>query len=666
MITHLPTFSDWDFTVLVPNLQVRLEENRLAIEAIVNNFEAPSWQNTMEPLQDLEESLSRWWAPVSHLHHVCQIEALKAVYEEALSLLSDYETQIGQHKGLYERLSVLWESKEFLSLAQKKALEDSLLAFRLSGVGLNEVERERFKQNEIALNTLSSRFDQNLIEATESWSFLIESKEELRGLPESTMVLIAERAREKGLNGWLLTLDAPTYQAAMLYLENRHLRQKLYEAYIVRASSDNGGDWNNEPILKEILERRQENARLLNFSNYAHMAVVDKMAKQPEKVSQFLENMVHRALQKAHQELEDLRAFVVLEEPDFPPLAPWDIPYWSERYKNHCYQIDEEALRDYFPLTKVISGLNEILQQLFGVSLERLEKAVDVWHPDVQVYVLKEGTETKGYLYADWLARPGKREGAWMDNPVYRIQMKEGIQMPVAFLVCNFRPALDGQPILLKHEEVVTLFHEMGHCLHHLLTEQSVWGVSGISGVPWDAVEFPSQFLEYWCWQKAVIPLISEHYQTQHPLPESCLEQLLASQHFQAGLSLCRQLVYSLFDFTIHQETAVEPKVLFHELQRAIGVLPISPQHCFPCHFGHIFVGGYAAAYYSYLWAEVLAADAFAFFDEKGIFNKELGLKFKEEILSQGGLKSPMDLFIGFRGREPKVESLFAYRGLNS
>ena len=666
-INNLPVFSNRNFSTLVADLTVRLNDNRQKIEQIVHNGAFPTWENTMIPLSIIEESLSRWWSPIAHLHHVCHIEALKAVYEKALSALSFYETDMGQHKGLYERLLTLSESEAFqaYSLAQKKSIDDTLLAFRLSGVALEADSQQIFKQNSMDLDNLSTQFDEHLMEATESWSLLITAQERLRGIPESALQLALQKAVAKGEKGWLLTLDAPSYQAIMCYAEDRSLRQTVYEAYTIRASSLGKPQWNNEPVLRSILEKRRQNAQLLGFEQFAALSVVDKMAKKPEAVLDFLNEIVEKVLGKAKQEAQELQDFVFSVDPSMTALSPWDIGYWSERYKQACYQVDDEAYRDYFPLAKVLSGLNEILTQLFGISLKRVVESVDVWDPAVEVYVLKDREgKAVGYLYADWLSRLGKREGAWMDNPVSRVQTESGIQLPVAFLVCNFRPAVDGKPVLLTHDDVVTLFHEVGHCLHHLLTEVDVWGVSGISGVPWDAVEFPSQFLEHFCWRTEVLPLISAHYQTGEPLPESWLTKLLLSQRFQAALSLCRQLVLSLFDFRLHHEGSDNPQALFLSLQQSIGIWPSNPRNQFPCHFSHIFAGGYAAGYYSYLWAEVLAADAFSLFEEEGILNASLGQRFKENILSAGGVESPNALFARFRGRAPCVDALFRYRGL--
>lgn len=670
ILEQFPSFSTIEPDAIISDLKHRLDQNRLGIQAMVNNPAPPTWENTLALLEDQEEALSQWWSPIAHLHHVKNNPALREAYEAALPALSAYATEMGQNRGLYERLVALSQSVAFnnLDIAQQKIIENHLRDFTLAGVALAPEQQALFKQLDLELVELSNTFENHVMDATDQWFYHVTDPLLLAGIPEGTLCIAAEAAKIKGLEGWLLTLDYPCYSAVLTYAKNAVLREKLYHAYVTRASGESvDKTLDNAPIIHEILQKRQTLSELLGFNHYAELSLATKMVEHPKQVFDFLEQLIEKVRPQAILEYAALQQFAKKLD-NIETLAPWDISYYSEALKKSLHQVDDEALRVYFPIQVVWAGLSAIVQRLYGITLKE-KTGVDVWHDAVQCYRLQdENGQCRGYLYADLYARSQKRGGAWMDECVARKKTSEGIQIPIAFLTCNFQPPTQDKPALLTHDDVVTVFHECGHCLQHLLTQVDYSGVSGIQGVPWDAVELASQFMENWCWQKEALTFISSHYKTNEPLPINMLDNLLKSCHFHSALGLLRQLEMSLFDFTLHAEYTARlgqsAQAVYEDIRAQVSVVPFAPYNRFPCGFSHIFGGGYAAGYYSYLWAEVLACDAFSVFEENGIFDHRSGRRFMQCFLETGGTNSPMIFFKAFRGREPTLNALLKHRGI--
>jgi oligopeptidase A len=608
---------------------------------------------------------------VGHLNGVTNTPEWRAAYEAALPKLTEYSTELGQNRRLYEAWRALADGPAYAALdePQRRAVDNALRDFRLSGVALEGDARTRFGAIRQRLAELATRFSNNLLDATQGWTRQVEDAALLAGIPDSALALYRDAAQARDMAGYVITLEAPAYLPVMQYADNRELRRELYTAYATRASDQgpNAGQWDNSALISEILALRHELAGLLGFASYAELSLATKMAETPAEVVGFLEDLAARTLPLARREYAELQAFA-REQLGLEELAAWDVPYVGEKLRQARYAISQEELRPYFPAARVIDGLFGLVEKLFGVRFEP-ESGVPVWHPDVQVFRLSRGGETLAWCYLDLYARKGKRGGAWMDSSRSRRRRGDGsLQLPAAFLTCNFTPPSGGRPALLTHDEVTTLFHEFGHGLHHMLTRIEVLPVAGINGVPWDAVELPSQFLENWCWQPEAIPLISGHFESGEPLPPALLEKMLAAKNFQAGLFMLRQLEFALFDFRLHRDydpAAPRPVLeVLAEVREQVAVWQPPAFNRFPHSFSHIFAGGYAAGYYSYKWAEVLSADAFASFEEEGVFNRSTGERFLHTILEQGGAREPMALFEAFRGRRPSVDALLRHSGI--
>jgi oligopeptidase A len=667
-----------DFGALQPDqaiaaLEALLASNRAAIEALLAGLpEAPAWDDLVAPLEELDDRLEQAWSPVSHLNGVTNTPEWRAAYEAALPKLTAYTTELGQNRRLFEGYRALADSPAYVALDEprRRAVDNALRDFRLSGVALEGEARARYGAIKQRLAELATQFSNNLLDATQGWTRQVDDANLLAGIPDSALALYRDVAQARGVEGYVITLEAPAYLPVMQYADDRALRQELYTAYVTRASDQgpNAGQWDNSALMAEILALRHELAALLGFANYAELSLATKMAETPQAVLGFLEDLASHSLPLARREYEELQAFA-REQLGLTELAAWDVPYASEKLRQARYAISQEALRPYFPASKVVEGLFGVVEKLFGVRFEP-EPGIPVWHTDVQVFRLSRGGETLAWCYLDLYARKGKRGGAWMDVSRSRRRRRDGsLQLPVAFLTCNFTPPSGGLPALLTHDEVTTLFHEFGHGLHHMLTRIEVLPVAGINGVPWDAVELPSQFLENWCWEPEAIPLISGHHESGEPLPPALLEKMLAAKNFQAGLFMLRQLEFALFDFRLHlhYDPAAPRAVLdvLAEVRGQVAVWQPPPFNRFPHSFSHIFAGGYAAGYYSYKWAEVLSADAFASFEEEGIFNRGTGERFLHTILEQGGAREPMALFESFRGRRPTVDALLRHSGIS-
>ena len=673
-VEALPDFSSIKTSDILPAMEHALAESKRKIEVLVdkiNNGDKAGADSLLLPLGDLDDWLNSIWSPVSHLNAVVNSDELREAYNACLPKLSEYSTWVGQNKGLYQAYKSLKDSAEFeshLDQAQRKSVDNAVRDFHLSGVDLPEDKKKRFGEIKHRLSELTSKFGENVLDATQAWSKLIEDKDELSGVPESSLEAFELAAQQNDANGYWLTLDMPCYLAVMTYCENAQLRQEMYEAYTTRAS-DKGpyaDKWDNGPLMNEILALRQEQAEILGFSNYAECSIATKMTETTDQVISFLNDLAAKSYAAAEKELQELTAFAT-EQYAVVNLNAWDIPFYSEKLKHQKYEISQEELRPWFPLEKVLTGLFAIAEKLFDVSFE--QQTVDTWHDDVRFFkVFRDGKAIAGF-YLDLFARANKRGGAWMaDCRVHRRNTEGALQLPIAFLTCNFNGPVADKPALLTHNEVTTLFHEFGHGLHHMLTKVEEGSVSGINGVAWDAVELPSQFLENWCWEREAIPLMSGHFETGEPLPEEKLDKMLAAKNFQSAMQMVRQIEFALFDFRIHLEyqAGLDVHDVIQQVRKQVAVIQPPEFNRFENSFSHIFAGGYAAGYYSYKWAEVLSADAFSKFEEEGIFNEATGRSFLSNILEKGGSQEPMELFESFRGRKPTPEALLRHSGLTS
>ncbi len=667
--SELPAFRRIRPEHIEPAIDAILAENRARI-AELGEDPAPSWEKTLLPLEELGDRLGRAWSPVSHLHSVADNDDLRASYNDCLAKISAYWTELGQNEAIYQAYRQVADTQAAqLPAAARKLIGNALRDFRLSGVELPPDEKARFKAIRQRLSQLQTRFEENLLDATQAWSRHVGDAGELAGLPESALALAHQTASERGLDGWLLTLEMPSYLPVMSYAAKRELRREMYEAFVTRASDQgpHAGRWDNGPLMHEILALRQELAGLLGFADYAGYSLATKMASDTSEVLDFLGHLAERSRPMAEQEIAEITAFA-RDQDGLHTLEAWDLPYYAERLRQHKHAISQEDLRPYFPAPRVIEGMFAVVQRLYGLQISARE-GVETWHQDVGFYEIRDaGGQLRGQFYMDLYARPHKRGGAWMDECRTRKHYGDVKQTPVAYLTCNFTPPVAGQPALLTHNEVTTLFHEFGHGLHHMLTRVDYPGVAGINGVPWDAVELPSQFMENWCWEREAIDLFSAHHLTGGPLPDELLARMSAARQFQSGMFMLRQVELALFDFRLHmeydRECPTDIQALLDQVRAEVSVVQVPAFNRFQHGFSHIFAGGYAAGYYSYKWAEVLSADAFAKFEEHGIFDADTGKEFLHAILEQGGAREPMDLFIEFRGRRPRIDALLRHSGI--
>ena len=666
----LPPYSAIKPEFVEPAIDQILADNRAAIaELLKTQKENPTWQGLVVAFDELNDRLGQAWSPVTHLNAVCNNPELRTAYEACLPKLSAYSTEIGQNKDLFEAYRKLSESEEAkgFDAAQKKILDNALRDFRLSGIDLPPEQQKRYGEIQSRKSELSSKFSNQLLDATQAWTKHVTDESALAGLPDSAKAQMAAAAQAKGLDGWLINLEFPSYYAVMTYADDRALREEVYAAYCTRASDQgpNAGQFNNGPVMEEILDLRQELARLLGYANYAELSLATKMAESSEQVLSFLRDLAQRSKPFAQRDLNQLKAFAA--EQGVTNLKSWDTGYFAEKLRQARYSLSQEELRAYFPVDKVLSGLFAVVQKLYGIEISEIKDGFDKWHPDVRLFEITENGKHVGRFFFDLYARANKRGGAWMDGARDKRRNAQGeLINPIAYLVCNFTLASGGKPALLTHDEVTTLFHEFGHGLHHLLTRIEHAGVSGINGVAWDAVELPSQFMENWCWEPEGLALISGHYETGEPLPQELLDKMLAAKNFQSGLMMVRQLEFSLFDFELHATHGDGRSVLdvLESIRDEVSVMRPPAYNRFANSFAHIFAGGYAAGYYSYKWAEVLSADAFSKFEEEGVFNAETGRAFREAVLARGGSLEPMVLFVDFRGREPSIDALLRHSGL--
>ena len=647
-----------------PAIRAAIDRHREQLAALLGQSE-PRFDTLIVPFEDANHALARAWNPVEHLSAVQDSEAMRGAYSKCRMLLADYHAEVGQNPALQLACeAILREEGPRLDEAGRKLIENLLRDFRLAGVALAPAQQARFRELMQALSAAQSKFDENVLDATQAWSRHVTDSGELAGLPPAVVARAAAAARERSLEGNLLTLDQPNYQAVLTHAESVPLRREFYEAWTTRASDrgPHAGRFDNSALMEEILALRHETAQLLGFASYAELSLATKMAATPAEVLDFLHELAGHYRPAAQRDFKELERYAGR------PLEAWDVGWYAEKLRKERHSVSQEALRPYFPLPRVLAGLFTVIGRLYGIAIEPRE-GVSTWHPDARYYAIldRRGEEVAGF-YLDPCTRPGKRGGAWMGDCVNRKRLAGREVLPVAHLVCNFTPPADGSPALLTHSDVVTLFHEFGHGLHLMLTRIDYPSIAGINGVPWDAVELPSQFMEQYAWHAEVLPLISGHVDTGEPLPTQLLERLLGSRVFHAGLAVVRQLEFALFDFRLHAEfdPARGGRVgeVLGEVRREVSVVPVPDFNRFAHAFYHIFSGGYAAGYYSYKWAEVLAADAYAAFEDTGVFDATVALRFLDSILSQGGSRDVMEAFVEFRGRRPQVEALLRQDGI--
>jgi oligopeptidase A len=690
----LPRFAQVKPADVTPAIDQLLGENRALLSRLTEDATPATWAGFVEPLEDANERLSRAWGTVGHLHGVLDSPELREAYNENQPKLVQYWTELGHNERLFAKYKALAASAEFdtLSPAQKRIIDNEIRDFRLSGAELPPAEKKRFAEIMEALAKRSTEFSEHLLDATNAFALYIGDAAALAGIPDDALEAAREAAEKDGKRGWKFTLQAPSYLPVMQYADSRALREVVYRAYVTRASEEyaealaharglqanSGGidseppaeaaiaEWNNTPLIGEILKLRREAARLLGYASHAEVSLVPKMADKPEQVLAFLNDLAEKSLPFAKRDYAELTDFAV-KELGLPGLEAWDVAYASEKLRAKRYAFSSQEVKQYFPEPKVLDGMFRVVETIYGVKLER--DMAETWDPSVRFFRIV-GTDGKpvGQFYLDPYARETKRGGAWMDEALSRRMKSGALQQPVAYLVCNFPSPIGGRPALLTHDDVITLFHEFGHGLHHMLTRVDHLGVSGIHGVEWDAVELPSQFMENFAWEWSVLEHMTAHVDTGAPLPRALFDKMTAAKNFQSGMQTVRQLEFSLFDMHLHfefdPEGAKTPLDLMHEIRQKVAVVFPPAYNRFPNNFSHIFAGGYSAGYYSYKWAEVLSADAYSLFEENGVLDPLTGKRFWEEILAVGGSRSALESFVAFRGREPKVDALLRHSGM--
>lgn len=669
----LPIFSELNISEIEPTVKQTIADNKALIEQKLTELDTYTWDNFVAVLDQADDHLGKLWSPISHMNSVVSNDELRAAHDACLPLFSEYGTFVGQHQGLYEAYLSIANSAAFSELTgeQQKVIENALRDFKLAGIALSAEKKKRYGEIKQKLSQLQSTFSNNVMDATLAWSKLVTDIETLAGLPKTAIAAAKQAAEEKEVEGYLFTLDFPSYLAVMSYAENRELRKEVYTAFATRASDQgpNANEFDNSDNIEQILALRHELALLLDFHDFGEYSLATKMAEKPEQVINFLTELAEKSTDQAKQERDQVLAFAK-EKDGLDTLESWDLSYYAELLKQQRYQISDEQLRPYFPESKVVSGLFDVVHRLFDLTIKE-SKGVDLWHKDARFFeIYNRQKEHIGSFYLDLYARAHKRGGAWMqDCRTRRRQIDGSLQLPVAYLTCNFNKPVGKQEALFTHDEVVTLFHEFGHGIHHMLTKVESSGVSGISGVPWDAVELPSQFLENWCWEPEALALISGHVDTGDTLPADLLKKMLEAKNYNSALQMVRQLEFSLFDFILHHQYKVgevgQVERVLADVRSKVAVIKAPAFNRFQHSFSHIFAGGYAAGYYSYKWAEVLSADAFSRFEEEGIFNAETGRSFLTNILEKGGSEAPMTLFKAFMGREPSIDALLRHSGIN-
>ena len=670
-IEDLPSFTNIREESIQPAIEEIIADNLAEIDRLLQQ-PTFTWENLIDPMNLLDDRLSKAWSPVRHLNSVKSNDKLRDAHNACLPLLSDYSSKISQNRDLFEAIRSIVDSEAYpgFNQARQKSLQDALRSFRLGGVDLEGEDQIRFQQLQKDLSDLQSRYENNLLDATQSWQWLTEDAEELAGLPDYALAMLKQSAEQKQLAGYRITLEMPSYIAVMTYADNRELRKRVYDAFCTRASDQGFTDrkWDNASIMEDIVKKRREKAKILGYASYANLSLETKMAESVDEVISFLRDLAARSRPAAEREASERQQYA--NSLGFEgELEPWDYAYYSEKLKNHRFKFKEEDLKPYFSDRQVIDGLFKITGLLFDVSIERSPETVDTWDEQVGFYLIKDKQgQVIGKFFLDLYAREHKRGGAWMDECVNRYQINNHLQIPVAYLTCNLTPPIGDQPALFTHDEVITVFHEFGHGLHHMLTRIDEPDVAGINGVEWDAVELPSQFMENYCWQRDALALIARHFETGEVLPRELYNKMYDARNFESALQMLRQIEFALFDMLLFENTEVESSEDIHQIleqvRAEVSVLKTVPYNRFQNGFSHIFAGGYAAGYYSYKWAEVLSADAFSAFEEEGILNSDTGQRFLSCVLQQGGSRPAMESFCCFRGRKPSIDALLRHSGI--
>ena len=663
----LPRFDAVRSEYVTPAIEALLTENRQLVAAMETDTAEPTWDNFVRPMDDAGEKLSRAWGQVSHLNAVMNSPELREAYNANLPKVTQFSAEVGQNQRLFARYKQLRASAHFelLTPAQKKIVENELRDFRLGGAELPEDKKQRFLAIQEQLANLSSKFQDNVLDATNAFALYIENADDLKGLPDDVLQGMREAAERDGKPGWKVTLRMPCYMPIMQYADNRQLREKIYHAYVTRASEFGQAEWDNTALIDDLLQLRTEEAALLGFANFAELSLATKMADSPKQVLDFLGELGVRAKPYGEKDMQEIRGFGKTEL-GMNKVEAWDIGYLSEKLRVARYAFSDQEVKQYFPETVVLPGMFKVVESIYGVRI--LPKGAAVWHHDVRFFEIvdREGRAI-GQFYLDLYARDSKRGGAWMDDAINRRRKRGGVQIPVAYLTCNFSAPVGGKPAVFTHDEVITLFHEFGHGLHHLLTRIEELGVAGINGVEWDAVELPSQFMENFCWEWDVLEGMTRHVDTGEKLPRALYDKMIAAKNFQSGMQTLRQLEFALFDMHLHYDfdaARETPMQMLARLRSRVSVVTLPAYNRFPNQFSHIFAGGYGAGYYSYKWAEVLSADAYSAFEEGGVLSAEVGDKFLREVLSVGGSRPALESFVAFRGREPKIDALLRHNGM--
>jgi oligopeptidase A len=663
----LPRFAEFKSEAVTPAIDQLLTENRALVERLGNEDVPADWERFVEPLDNANERLRRAWGQVSHMNAVMNNPQLREVYNANLPRITQYFSELAQNEALYRKYKSLRNSSAHsqLTAAQKRVIENELRDFRLGGAELSAPEKARFKSISEKLASLSSTFNDNVLDATNAFELIVGDESRLAGLPADALEVAANAAREAGKKGWKFTLHMPSYLPVLQYADDRNLREQMYRAYVTRAAEFGESRLDNSSVIVEILRLRQMQASLLGLANFAELSLQPKMANSPRQVIEFLEELGKRAKPYAKRDLAELKEFAS-RHMGLDEIEAWDVAYVSEKLRVARYAFSDQEVKQYFPEQQVLDGMFGLVETLYGLRIEA--ENASVWHDDVRFFSIKSRGALIGQFYLDIYARPAKRGGAWMDDAITRRRIPAGVQTPVAYLNCNFTAPLGTKPALFTHDEVITLFHEFGHCLHHLLTQIDVLGVSGINGVEWDAVELPSQFMENFCWEWEVLKNMTRHADTGSALPRELFDKMVSAKNFQSGMQTVRQLEFAIFDMRLHSDFDPDgqqtPLQLADEVRREVAVLFPPEYNRFVNSFSHIFGGGYAAGYYSYKWAEVLSADAYSMFEEQGVLNSTVGSRFREEILASGGSRPALESFIAFRGREPNIEALLRHNGM--
>jgi oligopeptidase A len=664
----LPRFGEIQPAHVTPAVDQLIAENKVLLEQHANATDAPGWDTFVAPLDDANERLSRAWGQVAHLNAVMNSPQLREVYNANLPRITQYYTELSQDERLYAKFKAIRASAGFAQLGteRRKIVDNELRDFRLGGAELAPEEKARFKALRERVDQVAARFNDNVLDATNAFSHLVTDRAELAGVPDDAVEAAAAAAAADGKQGWKLTLHMPSYLPVMQYADSRSLREQMYRAYTTRAAEFGNPDWDNTPLIDEILKLRGQAARMLGFASFAELSLAPKMADSPQQVLAFLDDLAVRAKPYAQRDYDELTRFA-RDRLGVEQLEAWDISWASEKLRLERYAFSEQEVKQYFPESKVLSGMFRVVETLYGIRIAAAQAAT--WHVDVRFFDIRTaGGELIGQFYLDLYARPSKRGGAWMDDAITRKRRGANLQTPVAYLTCNFSAPVGGRPALFTHSEVSTLFHEFGHGLHHLLTRAENRGVSGINGVEWDAVELPSQFMENFCWEWEVLAGMTEHVENKQPLPRALFDKMLAAKNFQSGLVFVRQLEFALFDMHLHHDfdpaAGLTPRQLLEQVRRRVAVVFPPAFNRFANSFSHIFAGGYAAGYYSYKWAEVLSADAFSLLEEQGVLNPEVGARFWGEILAVGGSRPALESFVAFRGRKPNIEALLRHSGM--